>query len=127
MKDDKLAKGKVLIVDDDEDSRIMLAFLLQDEGWQIAEACNGREGLEKVAQEKPNIIILDNRMPELTGAEVYQHLRKMGNNIPVLFITAFGDLEELASSLGIRYYLRKPIDFVEVIAKIESAYAENDN
>lgn len=125
MKDDKSVKRKVLIADDDEDSRIMLAFLLQDEGWQIAEARNGKEALEKVVQEKPNIIILDNRMPELTGVEVYQHLQKTGNNIPVVLITAFGDLEELASAFGIRYYLKKPIDFMEVLAKIESAYTEN--
>ncbi|HEY9852430.1 MAG TPA: response regulator [Leptolyngbyaceae cyanobacterium] len=127
MKNDNLPKGKVLIADDDEDSRIMLAFLLQDEGWQIAEASNGKEALEKVVEEKPNVIILDNRMPELTGSEVYQQLRKRGVNIPVVFVTAFSDLEELASSLGIRYYLRKPIDFIEVLAAIESACAENRN
>lgn len=127
MKNDNLPKGKVLIADDDEDSRIMLAFLLQDEGWLIAEASNGKEALEKVMEEKPNVIILDNRMPELTGSEVYQQLRKRGVNIPVVFVTAFSDLEELASSLGIRYYLRKPIDFIEVLAAIESACAENRN
>ncbi len=127
MKNDNLPKGKVLIADDDEDSRLMLAFLLQDEGWQIAEASNGKEALEKVIEEKPNVIILDNRMPELTGSEVYQQLQKKGVNIPVVFVTAFSDLEELASSLGIRYYLRKPIDFIEVLAALESACAENRN
>lgn len=124
MTPEKLTKGKLLIADDDDDSRMMLAFLLEDEGWQVAEARNGKEAVEKVLQQQPDVLILDNRMPELTGAEVYQRIREKGSNIPVVLITAFSDLEELASSLGVRYYLRKPLDFPEVLAKIESAYLE---
>ncbi|MBD2181421.1 response regulator [Planktothrix sp. FACHB-1355] len=115
---------KVLIADDDDDSRTMLAFLLESEGWQIAEARNGKEALEKLTEECPQVLILDNRMPELTGAEVYQHIQQEGIKIPVVLMTAFSDLEELASSLGIRYYLPKPVDVPLVLATVESAYAE---
>lgn len=124
MIEEKLTRGKLLIADDDDDSRMMLAFLLEDEGWQITEARDGKEALEKVLQQQPDVLILDNRMPELTGTEVYRRIRERGINIPVVLITAFSDLEELASSLGVRYYLRKPLDFPEVLAKIESAYVE---
>lgn len=127
MKDEKLTRGKLLIADDDDDSRMMLAFLLEDEGWQIAEARDGKEALEKVLQQPPDVLILDNRMPELTGSEVYQRIREQGINIPVVFVTAFSDLEELAVSLGVRYYLRKPLNFADLLAKIESAYVEDRN
>lgn len=115
---------KVLIADDDDDSRTMLAFLLESEGWQISEARNGKEALEKLTEECPQVLILDNRMPELTGAEVYQHIQQKGIKITVVLMTAFSDLEELASSLGIRYYLPKPVDVPLVLATVESAYGE---
>ncbi|MFB2917650.1 MULTISPECIES: response regulator [Aerosakkonema] len=115
---------KVLIADDDDDSRTMLAFLLESEGWQIVEARNGKEALEKLTEECPQVLILDNRMPELTGAEVYQYIQQAGIKITVVLMTAFSDLEELASSLGIRYYLPKPVDVPLILATVESAYAE---
>lgn len=118
-------KGKVMIADDHDDSRIMLAVLLESEGWQITEASNGKEALEKILQEQPHVLVLDNRMPELTGTQLYQILREQGISTPVVLITAFGDLNELAASLGIRYYLPKPIDFERVVAAIESAYADS--
>ena len=125
MNEQNLTRGKVLIADDDDDSRIMLSFLLEDEGWEVAEARDGKEALEKLVEEKPHVLVLDNRMPELTGAMVYEQLRSKGINIPVVLITAFSDLDELASSLGIRYFLRKPIDFLEVLATIQLAYEES--
>ena len=127
MNEQNLTRGKVLIADDDDDSRIMLSFLLEDEGWQVAEARDGKEALEKLVEEKPHVLVLDNRMPELTGAMVYEQLISKGINIPVVLITAFSDLDELASSLGIRYFLRKPIDFLEVLATIQLAYEESKN
>jgi len=93
-----LGRGKVLIADDDEDSRMMLSFVLQEEGWEVYEACNGKEALEKVIEEKPDLLILDNRMPELSGVEVYQYLQAEGINIAVVLATAYGYLDELASS-----------------------------
>ncbi len=117
-------KGKVLIAEDDDDNRNLLAFLLGMEGWQVAEARNGREALEKVVEEKPHVLVLDNRMPELTGAEVCQRLREQGISVPIVFLTAYSDGQELAASLGIRYYLKKPYDFPDLFAAVDSAYRD---
>lgn len=125
MEDHQPVRGKVLIADDNDDSRTMLAFLLGSEGWEILEACNGREVLEKVVREKPDVLLLDNRMPELTGEMVYQQLQKQNLNLPVVLITAYSDLEELASSLGIRFFLKKPIDFPQLLDLIEAAYSQS--
>ncbi|WP_017721916.1 response regulator transcription factor [Kamptonema formosum] len=118
-------KGKVLIADDDDDGRAMLAFLLDMEGWQVAQARNGREALEKVLVDKPHVLVLDNRMPELTGAEVCQRLREQGIGVPVVFVTAYSDGQELADSLGLRYFLKKPYDFPDLFAALDSAYRDS--
>ncbi len=127
MNTQNLGRGKVLIADDDDDSRIMLSFILQEEGWQVYEACNGKEALEKVIEDKPDLLILDNRMPELTGVEVYQYLQAKGINIAVVLATAHGYLEELASSLGITYFINKPYEIPKLLTMIESAYAKSRN
>ncbi|BAY25908.1 response regulator receiver domain protein [Calothrix sp. NIES-2100] len=122
MNNNSLVKRKVLIADDDNDSREILAFLLEDEGWEVTEARNGREALDTIVNNRPDLLILDNRMPELTGAEVYQSLQAQGINLAVVFATAYGHIEELASSLGIAYFINKPYDITELLTTIESAY-----
>ncbi|MBD2358273.1 response regulator [Tolypothrix sp. FACHB-123] len=117
-----LVKRKVLIADDDDDSREMLAFLLEDEGWEVKEARDGKEALATVVKDRPDLLILDNRMPELTGAEVYQQLQSQGINLAVVLATAYGHIEELASALGIVYFVNKPYDITELLTIIESAY-----
>lgn len=122
MNNQTLGRGKVLIADDDDDSRIMLSFILQEEGWDVYEACNGKEALEKVIEDKPDLLILDNRMPELTGVEVYQYLQAEGINIVVILATAHGCLEELALSLGVTHFIKKPYEIPKLLKMIESAY-----
>ncbi|WP_013322455.1 response regulator [Gloeothece verrucosa] len=115
-------KGKVLIADDDEDSRLLLNVLLSEEGWQVCEAKDGQETLSKVSQESPDILILDNRMPELSGTEVYQYLRQKNTNLAIILITAYPDLEQLAASLGITYFLNKPFNFSDLFDLMNLAY-----
>lgn len=116
------SRRRVLIADDDEDSRILLSFLLEEEGWEVTQACNGQEALTKVIAEKPDLLILDNRMPELTGVEVYQYLKAQNIDLPIVLATAHGSLEELALKFGIAYFVQKPYDFPNLIQTIESAY-----
>ncbi|ABA23009.1 Response regulator receiver domain protein (CheY) [Trichormus variabilis ATCC 29413] len=127
MNNQSLARGKVLIADDDEDSRMMLSFVLQEEGWEVYEACNGKEALEKVIEEKPDLLILDNRMPELSGVEVYQYLQAEGIHIAVVLATAYGYLDELASSLGVEHFIHKPYEIPALLKMVESAYAHSRN
>lgn len=124
MTTQKLETRKVLIADDDDDSRIMLSFILEQEGWDVSEARDGQEALEKVMQDQPDVLVLDNRMPELTGAEVYQRLKAEGLKLGVVFATAYGDLNELAQALNIAHFVSKPFDIPELIACIEAAYGD---
>jgi len=121
MNNQNTGKRKVLIADDDDDSRVMLAFLLEEEGWEVQEAKNGKEALEKILKEQPDLLILDNRMPELTGVEVYQQLQAQDIQVAVILATAYGYLDELAESLGIAHFISKPYDIPELLKTIESA------
>jgi two-component system response regulator (stage 0 sporulation protein F) len=123
-------KRKVVIADDDDDSRTMLRFILEQEGWEVKEARNGKEAIKQATTEQPDLLILDNRMPELTGTEVYQQLQIEGIKLPVILATAYGGVEDLASSLGITYFISKPFDIPKLLKIIESVYktslAENE-
>jgi two-component system response regulator (stage 0 sporulation protein F) len=125
MNNPNTGKCKVLIADDDDDSRAMLVFLLEDEGWEVKEAKNGQEAIEKVIKEQPDLLILDNRMPELTGVEVYEQLQAQGIKVAVILATAQGYLDELASSLGISYFISKPYEIAQLLKTIESAYGKS--
>ncbi|MBO3458000.1 response regulator [Aetokthonos hydrillicola Thurmond2011] len=116
------AKNKVIIADDEPTYRRCITFILEHEGWEVTEAQNGREAIEMVLKERPNVLILDYQMPELTGAEVYRYLQLHKIKLPVILVSSNNNLEELASHLGITYYLRKPFDLPEFLKTINSAY-----
>ncbi|MFM6190409.1 MAG: response regulator [Planktothrix sp.] len=118
-------KRKVVIADDDDASRAILTFILEEEGWEVKEAKDGKEAVEKTIDEEPDLLILDNRMPELTGAEVYHKLQLQGIKLAVILATGYGELESLATSLGISYFISKPFDIPELLIMIESAYANS--
>jgi CheY-like chemotaxis protein len=81
---------KILIVDDQERTRTALKLVLADRNFTISEATNGKEALEKVAQNKPDLIILDAIMPIMDGFELYKRLKEnqKTKNIPAIIFTA---------------------------------------
>jgi len=80
----------VLVVEDDSTTRQMMETMLTKSGWRVSKAMNGRTGLEKVAESKPDLILLDLMMPEMDGFEFVSRLRmnEAWNNIPVVVLTA---------------------------------------
>ncbi len=122
MKDTNLGKRRVLIADDEESNRVCLTIVLEHEGWEVSQARDGKEALEQVLKLRPNLLLLDYQMPNLTGAEVYQHLQLHGIELAVVLISSYIELEKLASSLGITYFIHKPFNISELIPTIQSAY-----
>jgi CheY-like chemotaxis protein len=82
---------KILIIDDEPDVLLFLGTLLRKNGYEVCEACNGEEGLKKVADEKPDLVCLDLLMPEKTGIKMYREMRKDGElkKVPVIMVTGF--------------------------------------
>ncbi len=117
-------KNKILIVDDAIDTVELLKKRFQAEGYDTAEAYNGEEGLQKVSEYNPDLIVLDIMMPKIDGYEVCQRLKADENTkyIPVLMLTAKGEVENKVKGLdiGADDYLAKPFDYTELSARIRS-------
>lgn len=120
MKSD-LGKGTVLIADDDDLLREAFISILQFDGWRTMEARHGKEALDIVLKVQIDVMILDQRMPEMTGREVYQFMQLHNLNIPVVLITAAADIADLAVELGIVCYLSKPVGMKALLDTVHRA------
>jgi two-component system, OmpR family, response regulator len=109
----------LLIVDDEDTLRSMLAAALRYHGFEVSLAENGREALTVVASERPDLILLDVMMPDLDGFEVCRRLRNQGDLTPVLFLTARDGTEDLVRGLtvGGDDYVEKPFSIDELVAR----------
>lgn len=106
--------GRVLVADDDDEFRAAVAEIIALDGWQVWQASDGEEALRYALELRPDVLVLDQRMPAFTGVEVVQRLRAAGVPVPVVLVSAAHDLEALAESLGIRCRLMKPFGFEEL-------------
>jgi CheY-like chemotaxis protein len=116
---------KVLIIDDEVNLRETIAEMLSYTGYHVCIAKDGIEGLTKVVEFQPNIIICDVMMPELDGyGFVEQHKSSKYAHVPVVLLTAKVEQkdEEYGLSLGVKAYIRKPFTFKDLQEKI-SLYA----
>jgi two-component system, OmpR family, response regulator len=113
---------RLLIVDDEDNLRSMLAAALSHHGYQVTTAENGRIALDMVAKERPDLVLLDVMMPDLDGFEVCRRLRQDGNRTPVLFLTARDATEDKVRglTLGGDDYLQKPFSLDELVARAEA-------
>ncbi|HPW17173.1 MAG TPA: response regulator transcription factor [Candidatus Aminicenantes bacterium] len=114
---------KVLIIDDDRVLRSALAAALAAEGYGVAEARDGREGLDKALKGGYDLVVIDVVMPSLTGFDVVRKLREAGRQIP-LIVTSGKKKKEVDKVLGLELggddYLTKPFGMAEFIARVHA-------
>lgn len=113
----------VLIVEDDPDSRNMLAALLGLHGYRSVVASNGLEALEAARQERPGVILLDLMMPVMDGQAFRQEQLNDSTlaSVPVIVLSAHARTPELAEALGAAAYLLKPFDLDQLLNVIKAA------
>lgn len=115
---------KILIIDDDLDTLRLVGLMLQKQGYQIAVANNGEQGLLKVSEESPDLILLDIMMPDMDGYEVARRLRKKPETagIPILMFTAKSQLDDKVTGFesGADDYLTKPTHPTELQAHVKA-------
>ncbi len=113
---------RVLVTDDEDNIRFLLDAALRHFGFDVVLAANGREALGAVADEKPDLIVLDVMLPDLDGFEVCRRLRADGIRVPVLFLTARDGTEEKVRglTLGGDDYVTKPFSLEEVVARVRA-------
>jgi len=122
-----LAKEKVLVIDDRDDSlQFMTEYILKPNGYRYITAKDGEIGLKRALNENPDLIIMDQRMPKMTGLEVLAALRKTKVYIPVILMTFHGSEETAVQALrlGAKDYIIKPFDTDEMLEAIDRALEE---
>lgn len=114
--------SRILIVEDETPMRTALADVLEGEGYRALTAADGEAGLRKAVDEKPDLILLDIMMPKLDGFAVCAELRRLGNSVPVLMLTAKGQIEDRVNGLdvGADDYLVKPFSTEELLARVRA-------
>jgi len=116
--------GKILIVDDDPDTCQLLQFLFQRKGYHTKAVTSGRQAIQQVQIDTPDVVVLDILMPDMDGWETYRRVRELSDS-PVLFLSALtsGEYAAQALRMGADDYLRKPYSNVELLARVENALA----
>jgi len=118
-------KGSVLIVDDEENNRHLLRNLLEVQGHRVSEAIDGKDALEKVAENYPDVVVLDVMMPQMDGFEVCRRLKseKKTAPIPVLLVTGLKDRTDRLKGMeaGANDFLSKPIDTQDMVLRVRNA------
>jgi DNA-binding response OmpR family regulator len=113
---------RILVVDDDPIGSRMMQFLLGEEGYQVDAVDGPRGALALVEKQTPDLLLLDVNMPQTNGFELYRRLRDMDYDIPVIFVTAKGELEDRLQGLrmGADDYITKPFQPAELLARVEA-------
>lgn len=116
--------ARVLIVDDSLTNRVLLKSMLRKEGYLVEEAENGRACLEFCQETIPDVILLDIMMPEISGIEVCQELRKSHSkdSLPIMMVTTKSEGKDVREGIeaGANDYLTKPVDRISFLARVES-------
>jgi DNA-binding response OmpR family regulator len=122
-----MVKTKILIVDDEPINLDFFEVMLSNLGFTVVKAEDGEEALEKVVSERPDLIILDNVMPRLSGWKVTRLLKtsdsyKEFHDIPIIMFSAMDDVKDKIEGfeLGVEDYITKPFNFSEVLARIRA-------
>lgn len=113
---------RILVVDDDPIGSRMMQFLLGEEGYLVDTADGPRGALALVQRQPPDLLLLDVNMPQTNGFDLYRRLREMDYDIPVIFVTAKGELDDRLQGLrmGADDYISKPFQPAELLARVEA-------
>ncbi len=106
--------GKMLIVDDQKGVRRLLEELFKKEGWDVNMATDGREAINRVEERLPDIILMDVKMPNMNGLEASQIILEKHGSIPIIMMTAYGEIEVVKKALdaGVKKCITKPFDIM---------------
>jgi CheY-like chemotaxis protein len=107
-----MSAGKILVVDDEPEVRLVLTEFLESRGYEVAVAGSGAEALAMVDAAKPHVVLLDVTMPEMDGMETLKRLAASQPGLPIIMVTANADVDVTSRllAMGAADYLPKPFD-----------------
>lgn len=118
--------ASILCIEDEADLREDIAEELEDAGYEVFQARDGREGLQMIKQHEPDLVLCDITMPKKNGYQLLKEIREkygLFDNMPFIFVSAMADRERVISGLssGADAYITKPIDFEMMLATIQAS------
>jgi FixJ family two-component response regulator len=126
--------SNILIVDDDRDMQLILSEALQTKGFNTLVARNGKEALKEITVDSPEVILLDVRLPGMSGIQLLEKVKEINKGAIVIMLTGYGDIKDAVSAikLGAFDYITKPFKDEDIIMSIRNALdsrngAKNDN
>jgi two-component system nitrogen regulation response regulator NtrX len=122
MTKQRQAGPRVLVVDDEQAIRDALRMTLEYEGYRVAEAATGPEGLERIAKETPDLVLLDIKMPRMDGLEVLGRIHESHPELPVVMVSGHGTVSTAVEALrnGAHDFMEKPLDREVVLHRIRT-------
>jgi CheY-like chemotaxis protein len=118
----------VLVVEDFEDNRFMMRRLLEMSGYQVVEAVNGNQAVERAASDEPDIILMDLSLPQLDGLAATRRIRSQegARKVPIVAVSAHdsADFHAEALAAGCNEYVTKPIDFDQLVQLLDRLTAK---
>lgn len=117
-----MARLKVLIVDDEPDFLKLMGTRIESWGYDVIKASSGKEGIDAVKSESPNVVILDYMMPDMDGVEVLKEVRRIDKKIPVIMFTAYPDLKSMGDTekLGVSSYIPKLSNYTDTLSTLKA-------
>lgn len=116
-------KAKIVVADDEPHIRAMIALLLKEDGYEVQTAANGQEAVDALLSFRPDVILLDQQMPVLTGVEALEKIKRLCPNQVVVFITAFGSVSLAVDAVkkGAYDFIEKPFDNDKLLLTVSRA------
>src|SRR5512136_1279648 len=125
-----MSKGRILIVEDDNDISNMLRIYFSAQGYEVTVAGRGNEALERTRKQLPNVIVLDIMLPDIDGYEVCTRLRRTlrTSHVPIIFLTQKDERSDRIAGLelGADDYITKPFDIEELRLRVSNAIARQE-
>ncbi|HVW16496.1 MAG TPA: response regulator [Mucilaginibacter sp.] len=120
------SKRKIMIFDDDEDILSICSYVFEEQGWEVYTFTDCNDVTEKVSEIQPNVILMDNWIPDAGGIVATQRLKKSAHlkDIPVVYFSANSDIQILANNAGAEAYLAKPFDLHQLEQVIHQVTSE---
>lgn len=117
-----VADRPILVVDDEQNIRDMLAEILTEEGYSVESARDGEEALHAVKRHSPSLVLLDLNMPILDGFGFVKSLAERGIGMPIILMSAATHLRKHAADLGVVAFIGKPFEILDLLKTVEQHY-----
>lgn len=124
-----MEERKLLIVDDQKGIRILLEEIFKNEGYTTYEAANGESAIEIVNQHRPDIVLLDMKIPGMDGLEILKKIKSLNKEIKVIMMTAYGELDVIKETreLGALMHFTKPFDIDELRHAVNEQFGDDSD